>query len=369
MAYRAALIGLSWIVADPAGKASHPVLGTDVPYSHASALSAIPGVEVVAGCDIVPAARERFLERWTPRWPGLKAYDDYREMLATEKPDLIGIATPDHLHAEPFGAAVESGARGILCEKPLAVSLAEADRMVAASRDAGVTVNVNYTRRWMPEWVEARRIAHDGEIGRLSQIVMQMGGPRSMLYRNHTHGIDLLNYLAGAPPEWVIAELEPGFEDYGTAYRGDGGNDPATEPGANYYVAYQNGVRAYVMGMKDTIAAEMVVHLVGPDGRLVVDLEGIRVQGMANTDIRTTAGVPSIKPIRPKFSVAGFQAAWQDLIHSLETGEDVQSPPESARQTVALTQAILLSQQRGNVKVQLAELAPASAVPSTANAG
>src|SRR5262245_41587973 len=171
--YRAALIGLSWIVADPPGAASHPVLGTDTPYSHASALSPIPGVEVVAGCDIVPAARDRFLERWQPRWPGVRVYDDYREMLAQERPDLIGIATPDHLHMQPFLAAAESGARGILCEKPLAVSLAEADRMVAAAHDAGVTVNVNYTRRWMPEWVEARRIAQSGEIGRLSQIVMQ----------------------------------------------------------------------------------------------------------------------------------------------------------------------------------------------------
>jgi predicted dehydrogenase len=120
--------------------------------------------------------------------------------------------------------------------------------------------------------------------------------------------------------------------------------------------------------MKDTIAAEMVVHLVGPEGRLVVDLEGIRIQGMENTDVRTTPGVPSVRPIRPRFTVAGFQAAWLDLLHALETGEEVQSPPESARQTVALTEAILLSQQRGNVPVRLAELAPPSAVPSIVNA-
>jgi predicted dehydrogenase len=362
--HRLAFIGLSWIVADPPGEASHPVLGTAIPYSHASAVAPIPDVEVVAGCDISPAARDLFRERWTARWPGLRTYHDYREMLEAERPDLVGIATPDHLHTDPVLAAIESGARGILCEKPLATSLDDADRIVDAARAAGTTINVNYTRRWMPEWVEARRIARDGEIGRLSQIVAQTGGPRAMLYRNHTHVIDLVTYLAGGAPEWVIAELEPGFEDYGTEYRGDGGNDPATEPGANYYVAFDNGVRAYVSGMKDTLAADLVVHLVGADGRAVVDLEGLRVQGMDNTDVRTKAGVPRVRPVVPRYTVAGFQAAWLDLLRSLETGSEVQSPPESARHTVAVTEAILLSQQRGNVPVRLDEVAGRARVPA-----
>ena len=364
MSRRVALIGLSWISADPAGAASHPVLGTAVPYSHASALAGIPDVEVVAGCDIVGSARERFRSRWDHRWPGVRTYADHREMVATEKPDVVLVATPDHLHTEPVLAAIEAGVRGILCEKPLATSLDDADRIVEAAAAAGTVINVNYTRRWMPEWVEARRILESGEIGQLSQIVAQIGGPRAMLFRNHTHVIDLVGYLAGAAPSWVVAELEPGYEDYGTAYRGDGGNDPATEPGANYYIAYENGVRAYVSGMKDTIAAEMVMLLVAGDGRIVVDLEGVRIHQMQNTDIRTTAGIPSVRPVSPSYTVAGFQAAWLDLFDALDTGGQVQSPPGSARQTVALTEAILLSQQRGNVPVRLDELVERTAIAS-----
>jgi predicted dehydrogenase len=355
---RVALIGLSWISADPAGAPSHPVLGTAIPYSHASALAAIPDVEIVAGCDIVEGAREKCFDRWSPRWPGLATYADYREMLVQERPDVVLVATPDHLHTEPVLAAIDAGVRGILCEKPLATSLADADRVIAAADAAGTIIQVNYTRRWMPEFVEARRIIADGEIGRLSQIIAQVGGPRAMLYRNHTHIIDLIQYLAGSTPEWVIAELEKGYEDYGVGYRGDGGNDPNTEPGANYYVAFENGVRAYVSGMKDTIAAEMALILVGPEGRLMLDLEGLRIHLMANTDVRTTAGVPSIRPVTPKWTVAGFQAAWLDLFTALDTGRPVQCSARDARHTVALTDAILLSQQRGNVRVRLDELAP-----------
>jgi predicted dehydrogenase len=188
---RAAIVGLSWISADPAGEGSDPSVGTAIPYSHASAMAAIPEIDVVAGCDIVPAARERFLERWGERWPGLKVYDDYRVMFEEQRPEVVSIVTPDHLHMEPVLAAIDAGVRGIFCEKPLATSLAEADRIVAAARGARVTMNINYTRRWFPEFVEARRVVRSGQLGRLSPIVCQLGGPRAMLYRNHTHVIDL----------------------------------------------------------------------------------------------------------------------------------------------------------------------------------
>lgn len=368
MSRRVAIVGLSWIAADLAADASDPSVGTAVPYSHASAMAAIPELEVVAGCDILPAVRERFLERWSARWPGLRVYDDYRAMFEEQRPEIVSIVTPDHLHTDPVLAAIDAGVRGIFCEKPIATSLAEADRIVAAARAAGVTMNVNYTRRWIPEYVEARRVIRSGAIGRLSQIVAQLGGPRAMLYRNHTHVIDLVCYLADGEPDWVVAELEPGFEDYGTSYRGDGGNDPATEPGANYYIAFKNGVRAYVSGMKDTLPGEQVIHLTGPRGRLVIDLEGIRLVTYESEDLRTKPGVARIEPVTPRWSVSGMQAGVLDLLAAMDGRREPASPPESARITVALTEAILHSQSRGIVPVRLDDLAATADrahVPST----
>ncbi len=212
---------------------------------------------------------------------------------------------------------------------------------------------IDYTRRWMPEFVEARRLARSGAIGRLSQIVIQTGGPRAMLYRNHTHVIDLLSYFADAEPDWVMAELEPGFDGYGTAYRGDGGGDPATEPGANYYVGFTNGVRAYVTGMKDTIP-EMRVDLNGPEGRLSLDFEGLRLTTVRSDDLRTKPVVTRVERITPAWTVAGIQAAVLDLIGELEAGRPTASPPETARHAVAITQAILESQAQGNRPVKVA---------------
>jgi predicted dehydrogenase len=352
VSYRTALIGLSWIGADPAGPAPDPVLGTAVPFSHASAMAAIPEIEVVAGCDIVPAARDRFVTQWSGRWPGVRVYADYQEMLERERPDLVSVVIPDHLHTAPVLAAIEFGVRGIFCEKPLATSLDEADQIVAAADNSGVAICVDYTRRWMPEFVEARRLVRSGAIGRLSQIVLQIGGPRAMLFRNHTHAIDLLNYYAEADPQWVIAELEPSLADYGTTYRGDGGTDPSTDPGANYYVAFANGVRAYVSGMKDTVP-EVRVDLVGAQGRLSIDAEGFRLVTFESDDLRSKPPVVRTERLSPSATVSGIQAALLDLIAAIETGREPASTPATARRTVAITRAILESQARGNVPVQV----------------
>jgi len=359
VSYRTALIGLSWIAADPAGPASDPVLGTAVPGSHASAMAAIPEIDVVAACDIAPAARDRFMNQWGGRWPGLRLYDDYRTLLERERPELVSVVTPDNLHTAPVLAAIEFGARAIFCEKPLATSLAEADQIIAAAASSGVTICVDYTRRWMPDFVEARRLARSGAIGRLSQIVLHLGGPRAMLWRNHTHAIDLLNYYAEADPDWVVAELEPDFSDYGLAYRGDGGTEPAAEPGANYYVAFANGVRAYVAGTKDT-PPEFRVDLVGAGGRLSIDVEGFRLITAESEDARTKPPVTRIQRLSPSWTVSGIQAALLDLIAAIKTGRPTASSPESARRTVAITEAILESQARGNVRVRVAPPAAAT---------
>lgn len=343
--YRAAIVGLSWIGADPAGPASHPVLGTATPYSHASAFAARPGVEVVAGCDINPAAREAFARQWSRRWPGLRTYHDYRELLAREPVEILSVVTPDHLHAAVVLAGVEAGVRAIFCEKPLATSLADADAMVAAVRGRGMVVNVNHTRRWQPPYVAAREDIRAGSIGRLAQILVHYGGPRAMLFRNHSHFLDLICYFAESDPAWVVAELESGFEDYGSAYRGDGGHDPATEPGANAYVAFRSGVRAFLSGMKHA-SPELSIDLIGAAGRLHVD-------DTAAVRVRPSEDGVTRQPLVPSATRAGMQAAVADLIHALETGEPTQCPAEEARKAVALALAILESQANGNAKVAI----------------
>ena len=353
---RAAIIGLSWIGADPAQPASDPVLGTAAPGTHASAMATIPEIEVVAGCDIFPAARAQFVERWGSVWPGVRVYEDFRELFAKEQVDLVSIVTPDNLHAPVLYAALDAGVKAIFCDKPLSISLQEADAMVTAVRAKGVPMSVNYGRRWYPEYVEARRLVREGAIGDLVQIVLESGGPRAMLWRIHTHAIDLLTFFADAEPAWVWADLEPGMEDYGTEYRGDGGRDASKEPGVNAYITYTNGVRAVLTGWK-RIPQDMVVHVVGTEGRIELDVEGWRIVKSPRSDNRApdaTLPTPSTTPITPSYHVSGMAAALRELLGAIETGEPTISTGETARRTVAITDAILRSAAQGNIRVPVA---------------
>jgi predicted dehydrogenase len=352
--YRTAIIGLSWIATDPPPPASDPVLGSSIPYSHAAALAAIPGIDVVAGCDIVPGLRDQFLERWSGHWPAAKTYTDYAEMLTAEKPDLVCIATPDFLHADPFIKSVEAGAKGIFVEKPLAVSLADATAMVEAARARNVVVNVDFTRRWMPNYVAARALIQQGRLGKLSQIIVELGGERAMLWRNHPHAIDLMAYYADSDPEWVFGELEAGYEHYGTQYKGDGGKTTSSEPAANYYVAFRNGVRGYLTGMKDTIPG-LVVTLRGATGRAVVDEQTLHLTASEMIGTGPTAGssVPKTETIVPAWTYAGMEGGIRDVIVGLETGRPTAGPTEDAWRSAAILDGVVRSQAAGNTPVRI----------------
>jgi predicted dehydrogenase len=341
--YRVGIVGLSWITSEPPRPGTHPVLGAAVPHTHLTALAAMPNVTVVAGCDIAPEACTRFHENWDGTWPTAQTYTDYREMLANHEFDLVCVATPDHLHGEIVREVAARGVPAIFCEKPLSVSLADADAMIATIEAHGTLLQVNNTRRWVPAYVAAREAIRAGTIGALSQAVISYGGARAMLWRNHAHFLDLASYFAESDPVWLTAELEPGFADYGTTYKGDGGRSPELEPGVNAYIAYANGVRVVLNGWKSA-TPQVNVDLYGSDARIHVSDSGAVI-------VRQEAAGLATIPLVPQGTRQSFQAAIQDLITAHETGGDVQSPPREARKTVALIEAILASQAAGNGRV------------------
>ncbi len=339
----AAIVGLSWIGADPAFAGSDAVLGTAVPYSHASAYAATPEVTRIVGCDTSAEARAAFEREWSGRYPGLRTYADASEMIADARPDILSVVTPDHLHARFAIEAMDAGVPRIFCEKPLAVTLDDADAIIAAAARTGATVTVNYTRHWVPDHVGARAQVRAGGIGALSQIIMQIGGPRMMLYRNLTHSLDLMSFYAESDPAWVVADLEPGFEDY-REYRGNG-QDPELEPGANVYVVFENGVRGYLAGQKSMPPGE-ITHLVGSTGRIAIDFDGVHVQ------TPSPDGVISRRLV-PQYTLSGMTAAVRELLDCHERGVATSSSPELARRAIVITNAILESHARGNVRVDV----------------
>jgi 1,5-anhydro-D-fructose reductase (1,5-anhydro-D-mannitol-forming) len=105
-------------------------------------------------------------EDFARRHGAKRAYGTVEELLNDAEVDAVYIATPPHLHREQTLAAARAGKR-ILVEKPMALNAAECDEMIAACREAGVSLHVAYYRRFYPKFVAAKSLIDAGGIGRV----------------------------------------------------------------------------------------------------------------------------------------------------------------------------------------------------------
>ncbi len=344
--YKAVIIGLTGIGASRPDEPTHlPLYGT-MPRSHAAAYHRHPQTEVVAVCDVRQEALDNFRELWGDVWPHVSLYTDYREMLEREQPDFVSVVTPDHLHADITVAAANGSARAILCEKPIATTLADADRMLDAAERNGVLLSIVPTRRGAPLVLRARGILRRGELGPLRGIVCNMYSPRSMLFRNGTHMVDMIGFFAESEPLWLFAELEAGFDHF-TSYKSDGGHDPATDPAATAYIHFANGVRALYNSLK--------IEMPGSQFDLTCERGRIEVSDRSLELIRAPSHYEWSRGSLPpgEFMQAQQLGAVAELIHLLEAGGELVSPAEEARKTLEIMLAMLKSHERGNVRVDL----------------
>jgi len=97
---------------------------------------------------------------------GVRAYEQLEELLADPSIDLVDLCLPPHLHAEAAEKAFAAG-KHVFCEKPLALTAADAERMVAAARRAGRQLLVGHVLPFFPGFAQARQAAVDGRYGRL----------------------------------------------------------------------------------------------------------------------------------------------------------------------------------------------------------
>lgn len=153
---------------------------------------------------------------------GGRAYASLDELLADNAVQAVLIATPSDTHARLAVAAAGAG-KQIFCEKPLALTVAECDAMIAAARQAGVTLMVGQMQRLVPLLAEVRRLIHAGTIGRPMSLLIQRHDllqrqPRSwlqrrehvggLLHQSSVHELDWLRTLLGEVAE-VFARAAP----------------------------------------------------------------------------------------------------------------------------------------------------------------
>jgi predicted dehydrogenase len=131
---------------------------------HASVYSVLSGARIVAVADERPGPLKELAEQ-----TGGAPYASLDELLSRADVDAIDICLPTHLHAPMAVKALDAG-KHTLCEKPMAVTLAQADEMIAASKRGGVRLMVAHCIRFWPEYQILRDIVNGGSLGALKSL-------------------------------------------------------------------------------------------------------------------------------------------------------------------------------------------------------
>ena len=339
--YRVGIIGGREIAVGAPQEAPTPPLQNEIFHSHAASLSQVPRAEIAGFCDHHPELLDRIKQTWGSRWPDAHFYTDYKEMLDKEDLDILTVATPDTTHAAMTIDGANAGVKAVFCEKPMATSLEDADRMIQVCEQKGVVLTIDHHRRWSPLYHRVRDEIRAGTIGQLGTIVATLGGPNAMLFHND-HILDAICFFAESEPTQVFAHLEEGFEDW-DRYKGDGGKRRESEPGASGLIVFDNGVRALYGGVKNTFKM-FSLQLSGPDGEIYVNDRTAHL-----TTGPRPMGEGRSQPLLPaEYQVQGLPAAYEELIDNIESGGTSISSGREARKTLRIAIAFLNSHQEGS---------------------
>jgi len=157
--------------------------------THASAYHFHPSFDLVAGMDLNTMSCLAFEKKYKAQ-----TFNCLDEMMETLNPDVISIAVSTNIHYEIFNKIISYYPKAILLEKPIAVSVNQAQDMVSAAGNAGIPLIVNYIRRFEPGTNKLKEMISNGVIGDIYKGIVWYG---KGLKNNGSHFIDILMYLFG----------------------------------------------------------------------------------------------------------------------------------------------------------------------------
>lgn len=241
---------------------------------HAACYGAAPGAKLAAVADI----REEMAER-TARTYGAAVYANAEKMFKEEDLDVADICVPTHLHCEYVKKAARAGLH-VLCEKPIATTIGEANQMIRAAKKAGISFMIAQVIRFWPEYKVLKRTVAEKRLGRLLNLQMARVSPRPVWsWKNwlqnpkqsggafvdlHIHDADFVRYLLGEPSaiQACGTQSEAGWDHIFVNYiykdavvQVEGGWDyPAPFPFCmSYRAVFEGGTLEYNSGAAPTL--------------------------------------------------------------------------------------------------------------------
>lgn len=298
----------------------------------APAIAACPATTLVS-----VAGRDRGrAEEFARAHGAATALDDYAKMLTDPAVDAVYVATPNAAHAGQVIAAARAG-KHVLCDKPLALTVADARRCVGECRSAGVRLGIMFQTRYHDGLAEAAKLVRDGELGKVVVAEVTMSGGRNLpkgwrtdpelaglgtLNNIGVHALDVLRYLLGSEVAEVAAmtDSEPGYRIDTTAL---------------VLLRFANGALGYVHVNQSAPHARDDIVLYGSEGR-VLGANLSRPGRDGTLSVSTAAGARSV----PAGSHDAYRRVIEAFADAVARGRDPSPSGEDGLRSVQLTTAI-----------------------------
>lgn len=307
----------------------------DMGEVHFDAFSAVEGVEIVSVADPDAARLERFAQR------GAALYSSSEEMLDKVEADVASIAAPTAFHAPLSIQALERGMH-VFCEKPMARTSADGEKMAAAAAKAGRTLAIGYSLRFNSAWLLAREYIQEGRLGRIGTVrTSRCAGPegawRGDIAANGGAAFELLTHDL----DWLAWTLGPVKRVFA---RGLAGESASVE--RDYVLAvlrFENGAIAHLEGsLAEAGEFYATYEIAGEAGLLSYDTRKsntIETRLSTSDGLLATKGTPSNERPFPK-QIAEFVSAIRD-------DRPYAVSPEEALVALGLAEKVLASVETG----------------------
>ena len=309
----------------------------------------IPGIRRAARCEIVAiGSRDEVRGRAVAQRHGIpRVHGSYEALLADPDVDAVYIPVPNHLHGEWTLAAARAG-KHVLCEKPLAMTAADAERMVEGCRAAGVVLMEAFMYRLHPSWIAVRELVAAGRIGRLAAVtcwfsyynddpanirnVRAYGG--GALFDIGCYPVNLSRMLFGSEPTRVGASIV---------------RDPASgvDVLTSGILEFPAGVATFTCSIR--AEPDQQVHVYGTEGRISVGIP-FNIPPDRPTHVYLAAG--GDPPVAPAIETLTFEPADPYAVEAerfaaaVLDGEPLPTPPEDAVANLRVIERLFAAAER-----------------------
>lgn len=315
-------------------------------------------LELAAVCDIVQGHMEAVLEKHGLHTDtNIKRYTDYRKMIGEVKPELVSIATESGLHGEIALYCIGQGVH-VIIEKPMAMSLEEADKIISLSEEKGVKVAACHQNRFNMAVQEMRQALEAGRFGKLSHGSIHVRWNRNEAYYTQApwrgtwaqdggalmnqciHGIDLLRWMLGDEIERVYGVTRQQFHHYLEA-----------EDLGMAVVEFKNGAVATIEGTTNVYPQnlEETLYLFGEKGTVKLggkSTNNIDVWDFAN-ETEEDKKNKGLEEVTSNVYGNGHTSLFADMVQAIEEDRKPYVDAYAGRRALELVLAIYKSQKTG----------------------